>query len=109
MPARVVFMRRLETNLPTHRLPKMLNRPMRARDQAPTEVSRPQRATTPGRWVAMKATWKPQVKKPAVRRRKLGSRKAVLTASFREVAALGCAAAWAAAPWVIQRMAGIAA
>src|SRR5687768_16204357 len=106
MPARVVFMRRLETNLPTHRLPKMLNRPIRARDQALTEVSRPHRATTPGRWVAMKATWKPQVKKPAVRRRKLGSREAVLTASFSEVAgwAPACAGPAVETFWVIQRI-----
>src|SRR5690349_18871037 len=106
MPARVVFMRRVETNLPTHRLPKMLNRPIRARDQALMEVSRPHRATTPGRCVAMKATWKPQVKKPAVSSRKLGSREAVESASFREVA--GWAPAWAeatvAAFRVIHRM-----
>src|SRR5688572_18974010 len=115
MPARVVFMRRVETNLPTHRLPKMLNRPIRARDQALMDVSRPQRATTPGRWVAMKATWKPQVKKPAVRRRKLGSREAVLRADFKDWAPAfagetpGAGAAEGAGTLrVMKRMAGMA-
>ena len=44
----------------------MLNRPIIASDQAPTSGGRPQAATTPGRWVARKATWKPQTKKPAL-------------------------------------------
>ncbi len=59
-------MRRPLMNLPIHRLPKMLKSPISASDQALTEGGRPQLATTPGRCVAMKATWKPQVKKPAV-------------------------------------------
>ena len=53
-------------NLPIHRLPKMLNRPISVSDQALTEGGSSQLATTPGRCVATKATWKPQVKKPAV-------------------------------------------
>ena len=43
----------------------MLNRPTIASAQAPTAGGSWQAATTPGRWVAMKATWKPQTKKPA--------------------------------------------
>ena len=59
-------MRRPVMNLPIHRLPKMLNKPISARDQALTAGGSSQLATMPGRCVAMKATWKPQVKNPAV-------------------------------------------
>jgi hypothetical protein len=50
---------------PMPRLPAMLNSPSTARAQAPTCGGSPQLATTPGRCVARKATWKPQTKKPA--------------------------------------------
>ena len=50
---------------PCAKLPTMLNRPTIASAQAPTDGGSWQAATTPGRWVAMKATWKPQTKKPA--------------------------------------------
>ena len=58
----------------------MLKRPMSESDHAPTAGGRPQSATTPGRCVAMKATWKPQTKNPAVSRKKLGSCQASRTA-----------------------------
>ncbi len=51
-------------------------------DHAPTAGGRPHSATTPGRCVAMKATWKPQTKKPAVSSRKLGSFQASRTAAL---------------------------
>src|SRR5438094_1051511 len=51
----------------------MLKRPIRESDQPATAGGRPHSATTFGRCVAMNATWKPQTKKPAARRRKLGS------------------------------------
>ena len=59
------FMRQRPTAQPMARLPTMLNRPSIASAQAPTAGGSPQAATTPGRWVARKATWKPQTKKPA--------------------------------------------
>ena len=62
--ASAIFMRRCVITRPIHRLPKMLNRPITASDQALTAGGSSQLATTPGRCVAMKATWKPQVKKP---------------------------------------------
>src|SRR5467141_3608027 len=60
----------------------MLKRPMSESDHAPTAGGSPHSATTPGRCVAMKATWKPQTKKPAVRSRKLGSFQASRTAAL---------------------------
>src|SRR3954466_5234344 len=60
----------------------MLNSPMSESDQPAIAGGRPHSATTPGRCVAMKATWKPQTKKPPVSRRKLGSRPASRTACF---------------------------
>ena len=56
-----------EDSAPALRLPRMLNRPIRARAVAETLAGRPHRATSPGRWVTRKAMWKPQVKKPACR------------------------------------------
>ena len=47
-----------------------------AKAQAPTSGGKPQDATTPGRCVARKATWKPQTEKPSASRRKLGSAQA---------------------------------
>src|ERR1044071_209482 len=76
---------------PEGKLPAMLKRPMSESDQAPTAGGRPQSATTPGRCVAMKATWKPQTKNPAVRRRKLRSRDAARPASPRLAEVFGFA------------------
>jgi hypothetical protein len=59
------FMRQRPTAQPMARLPTMLNSPMMPSAQAPTGAGRPRAATTPGRCVARKATWKPQTKKPA--------------------------------------------
>ena len=58
-------MRQRPTAQPMATLPTMLNRPIMASDQPAHSVGRPQDAITPGRWVARKATWKPQTKKPA--------------------------------------------
>src|SRR4029078_13281184 len=74
----------------------MLNRPISDSDHAPTAGGKPHSATTPGRCVAMKATWKPQTEKPAVSNRKLGSFHASRTASFIDfsTAAPGRAGGW---------------
>ena len=60
------FARQRPIAQPMPKLPMMLNRPTIASAQAPTAGGRPQAATTPGRCVAMNATWKPQTKKPAL-------------------------------------------
>ena len=46
-------------------LPTMLNSPTMPSAHAPTVGDNWHEATTPGRCVARKATWKPQTKKPA--------------------------------------------
>ena len=68
-PASAIFMRRIWMYLPIHRLPNMLKSPMMESDHAETLAGSWQNATMPGRCVAMKAMWKPQVKNPAVSRR----------------------------------------
>ena len=57
-------MRQRPTAQPIAKLPTMLKRPTIASAQAPTAGGSWHAATTPGRCVAMKATWKPQTKKP---------------------------------------------
>ncbi len=72
----------------------MLKSPMSESAQAPTAGGSPHSATTPGRCVAMNATWKPQTKNPAVSSRKLGSFHASRTACFIDFSgAAPCAAA----------------
>ena len=61
------FMRQRPIAQPAVKLPAMLNRPMSDSDHAATSGGSWQEATTPGRCVAMKATWKPQTKNPLVR------------------------------------------
>src|SRR2546421_2973654 len=79
---------------PEPKLPAMSKRPISESAHAPTAGGSPHSATTPGRWVAMKATWKPQTRKPAVSRRKLGSFHASRTACFIDFSGTApCAAA----------------
>src|SRR5436190_171087 len=78
---------------PEAKLPAILKRPMSDSAHAPTAGGKPQSATTPGRCVAMKATWKPQTKNPAVSSRKLGSFHASRTACFIDFSGIApCAA-----------------
>ncbi len=53
---------------PANRLPKILNKPIKAKDHPVKEVGSPQYAITPGICVDIKATWNPQVKNPNARK-----------------------------------------
>ncbi len=65
MSANTYLLRYLDTQAPANRLPKILARPMMARDHPATAAGKPHRSTSPGRCVTKKAMWNPQVKKPA--------------------------------------------
>src|SRR5260221_6362233 len=94
MSERTLFIRQRPIAQPEAKLPAMLKSPMSESAQAPTAGGSPHSATTPGRCVAMNATWKPQTKNPAVSSRKLGSFHASRTACFIDFSgAAPCAAA----------------
>src|SRR6266850_524783 len=98
MSESTLFMRQRPIAQPEAKLPAMLNRPISDSAQAPTDGGKPQSATTPGRCVAMNATWKPQTKKPAVSSRKLGSFHASRTACFIDFSGAAPCAAGACFP-----------
>src|SRR4029078_1388515 len=74
-PASASFMRRIWMCLTIQRLQNILKSPMIESDHAETLGGSSHSVTTPGRWVAMKAMWKPQGQNPAVRTRQCGRRR----------------------------------